>query len=632
MAQRFGKHELVRRIGAGGMAEVHLARTYGAEGFVKNLVIKRLLPEFSEDPEIVRMFIQEARLAAHLRHANIVQIFEFDHVEGSYYIAMEWVDGVDLRRLQSTASRRSMSLSTGMAVHIGVETLKGLHFAHRVSVGGSNLGLIHRDISPHNLLVSFAGEVKIGDFGIAKIAQLATQTRVGVIKGKLAYMPPEQVRGEILDQRSDLFALGVVLWELLAGRRAYQSNGHELALVEQVRDGRILPLAEVAPRIDPGLASAVDRLLAADRTNRFATAAEALTALGRHAVVGEDLRLAEFICGLFPGEAERERQPATAVLSGAQVSVTEAAPDAPTRLKPTIGSGLAGSNELSGMALAGSSGGSAAEDPVSLVDTERGTDRRSLPASAQGGDPQAGSSSEVYPKVRLRRSISWPFAALLLLCFGAAGFLGWSLAAPSDVHTPDPTSRITVVTDAPGLPVAVDGASRMPVEQTIIDERKGARSKVSRAVGGLPFGRDVHAQEGLQQAPLRAPAKASAQAPDASTTSDRVPGTTDLGVVPATRTTARSSSLGGREAAAPAAGTAPRRVRPTRQFSRLNVIVDPWAEVLLDGKSLGSTPIRDKRVTAGRHRLRLTNQGLAKDVSRWIYLSPGETRSVRYTW
>jgi serine/threonine-protein kinase len=326
------------------MAEVFVAKTFGAQGFVKDLVIKRILPVLGEDPDFVRMFINEARLAARLQHANIVQIYDFNHVNGIYYIAMEWVDGPDLRRVMVAARRRAMPVPLKMAVHVGLEALKGLHYAHSKSEQGQPLGLVHRDISPHNLLVSFAGEIKITDFGIAKAAAIASATRSGAVKGKLAYMSPEQVSSAPVDGRSDLFSLGVVLWELLAGQRLYHADS-EGELFAKVSRAEVPPLGPLNPEVTPELEQVLRRLLEPRPEERHQSAAEALGELGRFAEGDAALQAAGYLRKLMPADAARERRGETLVEPQQQTDLggfLVVSPQAPTRTRAARPGGCAG--------------------------------------------------------------------------------------------------------------------------------------------------------------------------------------------------------------------------------------------------------------------------------------------------
>ena len=205
----------------GGMAEIFRAKTIGAEGFEREVAIKRILPHFCEDENFVRMFIDEATIAAKLHHANIVQIFDFDKIDDAYYIAMEFIDGRDFKKLLERTRDTREKIGVWQAVFTATEIAKALHYAHTRTHKGRPLNIVHRDVSPQNLLLTFSGEVKLTDFGIAKAAARTTATRAGTIKGKCAYMSPEQARGKNLDHRSDQFALGVILWEALAYRRLF---------------------------------------------------------------------------------------------------------------------------------------------------------------------------------------------------------------------------------------------------------------------------------------------------------------------------------------------------------------------------------------------------------------------------
>jgi len=248
----FGRYYLTQKIAMGGMAEIFRAKSIGAEGFEKAVVIKRILPHFCEDESFVTMFQDEARVAAHLNHANVVQIFDFDEVDGLYYIAMEYVEGQDLKRVLDVGTKLGKPLSIAQAVLVMIEAGQGLDYAHKREVDGKPLNIIHRDISPHNMMVSYNGEVKIMDFGIAKAASRSTKTRVGTVKGKCAYMSPEQARGKQLDGRSDLFALGVCLWEMVTGKRLFVGES-DFETLNNVLRAEVPSVCELNPDADEDL-------------------------------------------------------------------------------------------------------------------------------------------------------------------------------------------------------------------------------------------------------------------------------------------------------------------------------------------------------------------------------------------
>ena len=222
---RFGKYTLIDRIAVGGMAEIFLARQAGPEGFEKNIVIKRIRPHLSKEPNFVRMFLNEAKLAAQLNHPNIVQIYDLGKIGESYFIAMEYIFGRDMRRIIPKADALGIPFPMVYALKIASSVCEGLYFAHqRVDVYGQRLDIVHRDVTPENIFVSFDGTVKILDFGIAKAANQIEQTLAGELKGKLSYMSPEQCVGSQLDNRSDLFSLGTVLYEWLTGFKLFSHS------------------------------------------------------------------------------------------------------------------------------------------------------------------------------------------------------------------------------------------------------------------------------------------------------------------------------------------------------------------------------------------------------------------------
>ena len=238
----FGKYQLVKRLARGGMAEVFLASQSGPEGFHRLVAVKRILPHLVDSQDFVRMFLDEARLAAQLSHPNVVHIYDFGKVDEHYFIAMEYTHGVHAGQLIKLAA--ADRLPDVLIARLGADACAGLQYAHDLrDVEGQPLQVVHRDVSPPNLLVSYDGAVKLVDFGIAKAVSCVEQTRPGVVKGKFAYMSPEQTIGQKLDGRSDVFSLAIVLWELLAGKVMIPRTD-PVEGMRMIRDGRLPPIED----------------------------------------------------------------------------------------------------------------------------------------------------------------------------------------------------------------------------------------------------------------------------------------------------------------------------------------------------------------------------------------------------
>ena len=275
----FGRYLLLEKLATGGMAEIFKAKLVGVEGFEKTLVIKRILPFWSERQDFITMLVDEAKVLVHLNHPNIVQVYELGRVGPTYFIAMEYVEGVDLRKLLKRAQEQDRPLSQEVILTIVVEALAGLYYAHERRLPGQGpLGIVHRDISPQNILVGLGGEVKVTDFGIAKAVIQSHETQTGVLKGKYAYMSPEQAQGKHLDHRSDLFSMGIVLWELLFQRRLFACK-NEIETLEKVRQAQIPWPEPETSRLYPGVREVVRQALAPRPQDRFQTAEEFLEAL-----------------------------------------------------------------------------------------------------------------------------------------------------------------------------------------------------------------------------------------------------------------------------------------------------------------------------------------------------------------
>ena len=280
MSERYGDYELLRLIATGGMAEIYLARHNGGAGLSRTVVVKRMLPQLAVRPDFVRMFLDEARLAAKLNHPNIVQVFNLGEVDQSYYIAMEFVDGPHLGALFALSLRQRAPLPIEQCVHVVARAADGLHYAHDVHdpATGAPLNLVHRDISPQNLLVSRDGDVKVTDFGVAKASTQQSKTRTGIIKGKVAYMSPEQCLGESVDRRTDVFALGIVLYELLTRRRLFRDKS-DLLIMQKITSETVPAPSTVNKDIDAELDAICAKALTRRREERFSSAGELAEAL-----------------------------------------------------------------------------------------------------------------------------------------------------------------------------------------------------------------------------------------------------------------------------------------------------------------------------------------------------------------
>lgn len=270
----FGKFFLYEKLAIGGMAEIFKAKLYGIAGFEKTLVVKQILPEYASDNEFVKMFIDEANIAVSLTHGNIVPVYELGKIADRYYIAMEYVDGENLETIVDQNVKMRREIPVPLAVEIVIEVCKGLDYAHRKSgADGVSLGIVHRDVSPQNVMVSFDGEVKIVDFGIAKAASKLSLTRVGTLKGKFGYMSPEQAMGADVDRRTDIYAAGIVLYEILTGRKLFDAES-DLDLLKKVRAGVISTPSAINPRIPQELDRLMLKALSRDANTRYQHAAE----------------------------------------------------------------------------------------------------------------------------------------------------------------------------------------------------------------------------------------------------------------------------------------------------------------------------------------------------------------------
>jgi eukaryotic-like serine/threonine-protein kinase len=281
IGRSFGRYELLEDLGHGGMAVVSRARIAGPKGFTRTIVIKRILADLAEQPDFVEMLATEARLSALLRHRAIVQVYEFGQVGDEYYLAMEFVDGIDLLDLLKTCASRRLRLPAPVTVHIMAEIASALAYAHALRDDkGRPLGIVHRDVSPSNIMVTPLGEVKLLDFGIAKATShvRGDETQIGTLKGKISYLSPEQAEGTPIDRRSDIFALGIVFHELLTMQRLFRGSS-DYETMRLIRRADVRPPSHMAPGIPPELDAVVLAMLARDPRDRFASCDDVVEAL-----------------------------------------------------------------------------------------------------------------------------------------------------------------------------------------------------------------------------------------------------------------------------------------------------------------------------------------------------------------
>lgn len=310
--QRVDRYELIGEIASGGMATVYLARLTGVGGFQRFVAMKRLHPHLAHEAEFVEMFLDEARLAAGIHHPNVVPILEVGASPVGYYLVMEYIEGDTFARLLARASNRGARIPPAITFRVALDMLAGLHAAHELRDDrGQPINLVHRDVSPQNVLVGNDGISRITDFGVARAASRLSATRVGQLKGKLAYMAPEQAQGDVsIDRRADVFSAGVVIWEALAAKRLFKAE-NEGATLARVMSAPVPPLTRAAPHVGQRVNDVVMRALSRDRNQRFATAAQfadALEASAESLHIATARELAAYVEEVMGAEIARQRE------------------------------------------------------------------------------------------------------------------------------------------------------------------------------------------------------------------------------------------------------------------------------------------------------------------------------------
>ncbi|RKG76732.1 PEGA domain-containing protein [Corallococcus exercitus] len=617
---QLGKYQLVRKLASGGMAEVFLAKAAGPRGFEKTLVLKRILPHLAEDEAFVEMFLGEAQLAARLDHPNVVQIFDFGEVDGSYFLAMEYIDGPTLRRLIKRSMELKQPLPAGVCAKLVAAAAEGLAFAHELTDAetGAPLGLVHRDISPENVLVSRQGAVKVVDFGIAKVAGQSHRTATGVVKGKVAYMPPEQLQAKAMDGRVDVYALGIVLYELLTGKRPFDATT-DVSMMQAILFEPFVPAVERRPDLPEAMQRILERALAKDREQRYPDCRAFQADLERFVLsLGEPVgayQIARLVAQVMEGV---EATPVAATpAKGREAAPAARAPEAAKTPMPgrvgTAWEPLASRGSMAAPSVTASGNDvpssrfDAATDPATpsagslLAEAsaprnragETQTSRRPLPPPDSIEVPGSSAKEE---RARLRRIAGAVMFVSMLGLMGGLTLLGGQKEGAEKAVTGPPGPPVPLSQRSPAKPAAEMVAPESPKAPVV------ATSEVQ----------DAGAQVMAVAPP---PAESVRSEPDAG-----VPLPVRV-AVPATGTKAQDKPV-------VASTSTPRRpVTPVRRElpkGKVEFRVRPFGTVYLDGKNLGQTPFAAVDATEGSHQVRVVNKDLGKDVSRAFEVKAGQ--------
>ncbi|QRO00547.1 protein kinase [Archangium violaceum] len=614
-----GKYQLVSKLATGGMAEVFLAKAAGPMGFEKTLVLKQILPHLAEDPQFVEMFLGEAKLAAQLNHPNIVQIFDFGESEGAYYLAMEYIDGPNLRILSKRARAAGVPLPPAYCAKIIASACEGLAFAHDFvdPDTGESLGLIHRDISPDNILLSRQGAVKVVDFGIAKAANQSHKTQTGLIKGKIAYMPPEQLQARHLDQRVDVYALGVVLYELLTGQKPFDATT-DVSMMQAILFEPLVPAVSRRADLPRAMVQILDRALAKVREHRYPDC-RAFQADLEHFILstGEPVgayQLSQLVARLSGDNAG----PGSTSSAG---SGPKSRPGSGTRLPASESVAQASSSRSSGGTRAASANPSSVDSATRVAQNEDEPDTirsepvppatlisSSRPAATAVG-PEAEDVALALPKRRTGLVLGLG-GIVLLAAGGAIVFLrGGSEPQPSpspiEIRSNSPSTKGT----SQGTGSASTGTPPVDVPPAGTESQPKVAA-VDPATNPLP----PQPPEGDKPAPKpsdekTAPVAGLSTPPDKDKEPSGKKPKNGGGVRPPPPSTLR---------------------RATVEKASLEFRIRPYAIVVLDGRQLGQTPLAAAEVEVGSHTVKLINKDLGKEITRTFEVKAGQPNIFKH--
>jgi serine/threonine-protein kinase len=622
-ATPFGKYYLLDRIGMGGMAEVFLAVAIGPEGFQRRLVIKRMLPHLSKDGSFVRMFIDEAKLCGMLSHPNLVQIFEFGEIDESFFIAMEHVDGQTLFAVRGKLMEMDRRAPVAASLDIARQVCMGLQYAHSLESGtGQSLGIVHRDISPSNIMLSYHGVVKILDFGIARLSEelRETKTQAGTMKGKLSYMSPEQVRMENVDGRSDVFAIGIVLHEMLTGRRLFKS-GSDLSGAKLVLEGPIPVPSTVNPDVPPSVDPIVMRALERNVEARYQTAGE----------MAEDLEKAlsemrapsdasrKLLISLFPaGPARSGSIPLPLPASGAGTGQSKVTPS--------------GSGRRTGQS--GVTDDSTRQIPTR---TPQGLD---VDLGELNGDPRTGAGQKRPGRTWLVLGVIGSVAIALLV----GTQLSHKTPAPAVAATlPDPTAAASAPAAAAAPEVPAAPAPKPTVEisfDSVPQDATVKRDDTGEVVGrtpltiSLPQAREVVSFRVEKDGYAATVYKIIPDLSKAVRVELNAQPVAEVKPAPVTSHHTPPPAHGRAAATHGARPTSAGETAPAADGARdclLSIASFPWADLWIDGKDTGQrTPVVHYPVSCGGHRLTLKRRDLKVERVEQVTVAPNHELKQSY--
>lgn len=613
-----GRYELVAELGHGGMASVHLARTRGPAGFSKWFAIKQIHPHLAKDQRFVSMFLDEARIAASVDHPNVAQVLELGEVDGAYFIAMEYLHGETLGRLVSRSYKHGDGVDPHMAAHLVAAAATGLHAAHDgKDAEGRPLDLVHRDVSPQNIFITFDGRVKVTDFGVAKASNRISKTQTGTAKGKVAYMAPEQALSGVVDRRTDVFALGVLLWECVTGRRLFKAATEAQTLM-RITGGKVPKPSSFAHECPAALERIILRALERRAEDRYPSA----LAMARD--------LEAFL--LEEGVAIRPRD-----------------------VSEVMSSRFADTKHTRGQMLRSQEGARVAPpaDEVSLDDLPQVT------SSPNNAAPSSSVVRAVFPKRDSRALV-----ALALMTVLAAG-AGW-MALSSDGFSDAVTVQIE---SAPaGARVRLDGEWLSDTAPTSVGELEPGTHQLRLELEGFDaLETEIHAAEGervrlryaltpaeveavvLADAPPNMPdaadsAPAAQVAPTPSAPETQPVQAPVAEMAPTTSPDVRMVSMraSATRVRTPQPSTTPTAMRtpsppgsmedaPAEAPGVLEVVSLPFASVRINGGPAATTPISNARVPAGRVVLRYQHRGTGEEQTRIVRVRPGQSLRVNLT-